>query len=278
LRKRLSPKGNSELRACFAPRRALPTLILVFGVCVLVEGILSIVAAVRVHDHRRHALGPVGDPGSQQLLLDPQLEAGVDGQGQVGPRLADLGDHRVVEDRLAAGVPVGDDDPRLTGQGRLVLLLDPVLTAALAIDDDRLAIDHAAQQAQSQPLRNDPPRIVYTQSPTILVPIDGPPVLGFVYTNNLSTYGTYGIAGTGHGSGNSAIGAFLPGSDISRNVIAGGPAANYPPNNSFPSPAQFQTQFMSYLGSDYRLIASSPWRSAGTDGMDLGAPPLTALR
>ena len=111
-----------------------------------------------------------------------------------------------------------------------------------------------------------------------IVQIDGPPVLGFVFTNNLSTYGTYGIAGTGHGSGNSAIGAFLPGSDISRNVIAGGPAANYPPNNSFPSPAQFQTQFMSYLGFDYRLIASSPWRSAGTDGMDLGAPPLTALR
>jgi hypothetical protein len=111
-----------------------------------------------------------------------------------------------------------------------------------------------------------------------IVQIDGPPVLGFVYTNNLSTYGTYGIAGTGHGSGNSAIGAFLPGSDISRNVIAGGPAANYPPNNSFPSPAQFQTQFMSYLGFDYRLIASSPWRSAGTDGMDLGAPPLIALR
>jgi len=96
-----------------------------------------------------------------------------------------------------------------------------------------------------------------------IVQIDGPPVLGFVYTNNLSTCGTYGIAGTGHGSGNSAIGAYLPGSDISRNVIAGG---------------QFQTQFMSYLGFDYRLVASSPWRGAGTDGMDLGAPPLTALR
>jgi hypothetical protein len=111
-----------------------------------------------------------------------------------------------------------------------------------------------------------------------IVQIDGPPVLGFVYTNNLSTYGTYGIAGTGHGSGNSAIGAYLPGSDISRNVIAGGPPANYPAGNSFPSPAQFQTQFMSYLGFDYRLVASSPWRGAGTDGMDLGAPPLTALR
>lgn len=40
-----------------------------------------------------------------------------------------------------------------------------------------LAIDHAAQQAQAQPLRNDPPRIIYTESPAILVPIDGQPVL-----------------------------------------------------------------------------------------------------
>jgi uncharacterized membrane protein HdeD (DUF308 family) len=44
------------LYALFAPWRALPTLILVFGVCVLVEGILSIVAAVRVHDHSERSL------------------------------------------------------------------------------------------------------------------------------------------------------------------------------------------------------------------------------
>ncbi len=40
-----------------------------------------------------------------------------------------------------------------------------------------LAIDQATGRGQSQPLRNDPPRIVYVQSPTILVPIDGEPVL-----------------------------------------------------------------------------------------------------
>jgi len=39
-----------------------------------------------------------------------------------------------------------------------------------------VAIDRAAQQAQGEPLRNDPPRIIYTQSPTILVPVDGQPV------------------------------------------------------------------------------------------------------
>ena len=105
-----------------------------------------------------------------------------------------------------------------------------------------------------------------------VVQIDGPPVLGFVYTNNLSTSGAYGIAGTGRSPGNSSISAFLPGSDITRNVIAGAPAASYPADNSFPSAAQFATQFVSFGGGDYRLIMSSPWRGAGTDGQDLGAP------
>ncbi len=105
-----------------------------------------------------------------------------------------------------------------------------------------------------------------------VVQIDGPPVLGFVFTNNLAKSGNYGIAGTGHGSGNSAIAAFLPGATIARNVIAGAAAANYPGGNSFPSTGQFETQFVSFAGGDYRLIAGSPWRGAATDGQDLGAP------
>jgi hypothetical protein len=42
---------------------------------------------------------------------------------------------------------------------------------------DDLAIDRAAERNRSEPLRNEPPRIVYVASPTILVPIDGEPVL-----------------------------------------------------------------------------------------------------
>lgn len=104
-----------------------------------------------------------------------------------------------------------------------------------------------------------------------VVQIDGPPVLGFVYTNNLSKHGNYGIAGSGRGSGNDAIGAYLPGSVITHNVIAGGSAAKYPAGNSFPAAAQFETQFASYAGADFRLVANSAWRGAGTDGLDLGA-------
>jgi hypothetical protein len=105
-----------------------------------------------------------------------------------------------------------------------------------------------------------------------IVQIDGPPVLGFVYTNNLSKYGRYGFSGTGHGSGSSAIDAYLPGSNITRNVIAGASASSYPPGNSFPSAAQFEAQFVSFGGADYHLVEASPWRGAGTDGLDLGAP------
>jgi hypothetical protein len=104
-----------------------------------------------------------------------------------------------------------------------------------------------------------------------IVQIDGPPVLGFVYTNNLSKSGSYGISGTGHGSGFTAIGAFLPASEITRNVIAGAASANYPAGNSCPSVAQFETQFIAFGDGDYRLIANSPWRGAGSDGQDLGA-------
>ena len=44
------------LYALLAPWRALATLILVFGVCALLEGVLSIVAAVRVRDHNQRSL------------------------------------------------------------------------------------------------------------------------------------------------------------------------------------------------------------------------------
>jgi hypothetical protein len=104
-----------------------------------------------------------------------------------------------------------------------------------------------------------------------IVNLDGPPILGFVYTNNLAKHNSYGFIGTNRGIGNDSISAFLPGSIISRNVFAGGVASSYPATNSFPSTAQFETQFRSYASGDYRLTAGSPWLGAGTDGRDLGA-------
>ncbi len=103
-----------------------------------------------------------------------------------------------------------------------------------------------------------------------VIQADGPPILQFTFTNNLAKHNAYGFIGTGRGVGNDAISAFFPGSDISRNVLAGGSPGSYPAGNSFPSPEQFEGQFVSYRGGDYRLATTSSWHGAGTDGLDLG--------
>ncbi len=108
--------------------------------------------------------------------------------------------------------------------------------------------------------------------------LDGPPILQFTFTNNLAKANTYGIIGTSHGPGNDSVTAFLPASTITQNVFAGGNASQYPGGNAFPTTPQFEAQFVSYTGGDYRLVAGSPWHGAGLDGADLGAsfgPPAT---
>ena len=104
-----------------------------------------------------------------------------------------------------------------------------------------------------------------------IVQADGAPVIGFVFTNNLAKHNSYGIIGTNHSVGNDSISAYFPASTITDNVLAGGASSKYPDGNSFPSVAQFESQFFTYAGADFRLLPASAWRSAGTDGLDLGA-------
>jgi hypothetical protein len=91
---------------------------------------------------------------------------------------------------------------------------------------------------------------------------------GFVMTNNIAGHGEYGIIGRDRGIGNDSIAAYLPGATITRNVIAGGKASAYPSGNLFPSVEEVRKHL-----DGYRLVESSKWRRAGTDGRDLGANP-----
>jgi len=104
-----------------------------------------------------------------------------------------------------------------------------------------------------------------------LVLADGPPVLGFSFTNNIARHNDYGIMGSDHSPGLDTISAYFPASEIIANVIADGVPARYPRGNRFPSSAELRAQFVSYESGDYRLLTSSPWKHAGTDGNDLGA-------
>jgi hypothetical protein len=91
------------------------------------------------------------------------------------------------------------------------------------------------------------------------------------FTNNVASHGDYGIIGTNHGVGNDSIGVYLPGADITRNVLAGGRSAVYPPGNLFPTLDEFRRQFTDVRGGDFQLVPDSPWVKAGTDRRDLGA-------
>lgn len=99
----------------------------------------------------------------------------------------------------------------------------------------------------------------------------------FVFTNNVMRHNTYGITGTGTAIGLGSITRYLPGSRIEGNVFAGGSASKYPAGNFFPATTAFETHFVAYAARDYALTESSTWRSAGTDGLNLGAD-IDALR
>jgi hypothetical protein len=127
-------------------------------------------------------------------------------------------------------------------------------------------------------LLSEEPRDIVVDHNTIIQPnaygivvVGGPPILGFVFTNNLVRHNAYGLKGDDRASGLDTIRAYFPASNITANVIADGQERLYPAGNLFPTSAEFQRQFVSYETGDYRLVPGSPWRGAATDGGELGA-------
>jgi len=97
----------------------------------------------------------------------------------------------------------------------------------------------------------------------------GAQIGGFVLTNNLLRDNAYGIFGDNAGLDTAALNAYTINAVVQRNTFAGGAAQQYPAGNMFPTIAQWRSDFVA-AGSDYRLVASSLSRNAGTDGKDLG--------
>jgi hypothetical protein len=99
--------------------------------------------------------------------------------------------------------------------------------------------------------------------------VEGPPVQGFVFTNNIVRQNTYGIAGRDHAPGNDSLSTYFPGARFTGNVIVDGDSAHYPSGNRFPSFQQLCAQMVSCPSYDYQLRPGSEWR-------DAGAPPQPA--
>lgn len=110
-----------------------------------------------------------------------------------------------------------------------------------------------------------------------IIEVEGPQIAGFVYRNNFSLHNTYGIKGNTVGVGTSAMNMYFPGGIITGNVLAGGPKSEYPAGNYFPPTTDFLPSFVNASTSDYTLVATSPFRSKGTDGRDIGVD-MGALR
>ena len=109
----------------------------------------------------------------------------------------------------------------------------------------------------------------------------GKPHAGFVYRNNLTRKGTYGVIGDGASEGLGTLGTYFPGAVFVKNVVVGATPSLYPANNLFPGSLD-KVGFVNLTGGNYRLAASSPYRNAGTDGRDIGAdiaalPPPTTM-
>lgn len=97
------------------------------------------------------------------------------------------------------------------------------------------------------------------------------PIVGFTFENNVARHNTYGVFGSGRSYGMDTLTTFFPGAVFTHNVLAGGNASRYPGGNLFPSVDEFERQFADLKDDDYRLVPSSRWKGAGSDGLDLGA-------
>ncbi len=87
----------------------------------------------------------------------------------------------------------------------------------------------------------------------------------FQYINNIAQHNQYGIFGSNYGVGNPAITYYFPGSVVRRNVLVGADASIYPVDNYFP-PDVASVGF----ASDLKLLPTSPYHNAATDGTDIG--------
>jgi uncharacterized protein (TIGR03437 family) len=92
---------------------------------------------------------------------------------------------------------------------------------------------------------------------------------GFVMTNNVMAHNVYGIFGSNQSPGMASINVYLSGAVIRKNVIAGADSSKYPAENYYPALLN-DVQFVDRANGNYRLAATSPFKSGGTDGKDVG--------
>jgi hypothetical protein len=93
---------------------------------------------------------------------------------------------------------------------------------------------------------------------------------GFVYRDNVTERGTYGVFGSGSSEGNPSLQHYVPDHVFGRNVLIGFDMARYPQDNFFPA-STAEVGFVDAAAGNFRLAATSPYAAMSTDGTDPGA-------
>jgi hypothetical protein len=93
--------------------------------------------------------------------------------------------------------------------------------------------------------------------------------VGLEFTNNIVAHNAYGVIGTDTGIGLSTLNRWWKSYVFKKNVIVGGKASNYPPDNYFVNSFS-EVGFADMAKGDYRLSSSSSYRNAGADGKNIG--------
>jgi hypothetical protein len=106
-------------------------------------------------------------------------------------------------------------------------------------------------------------------APDLMMAESTPKLTNFTFTNNLATSTKFGFFGSGVGEGIAALNANFSNWVFGKNVIVAAQAAIYPAGNFFPTSVA-ALRFVN-PGTNYSLAADSPYKSAGTDGADIGA-------
>ncbi|MGH9755853.1 MAG: hypothetical protein ACREA2_23985 [Blastocatellia bacterium] len=94
--------------------------------------------------------------------------------------------------------------------------------------------------------------------------------VALVFTNNIVAHNAYGVIGTGTGIGLPTLTRWWTTFIFEKNVIVGGKAANYPAGNYFINSFS-EVGFVDMAAGKFRLLSSSPYWKAGTDGKNIGS-------
>ena len=93
--------------------------------------------------------------------------------------------------------------------------------------------------------------------------------VGLVFTNNVVAHNAYGVIGTDTGVGLPTLSRWWKSYVFKKNVIVGGQASNYPPDNYFINSFS-EVGFVDMANGDYQLSSSSSYRNGGADGKNIG--------